>query len=61
MTLPTSRMVDNEEHAQRLAYALRELLDSLQLDNLPSLRFRAITEANKALVDYKKINPSFSL
>ena len=59
MTLPTSRMVDNQEHAQRLAYALVELLASLGMDEDTKRRFAAVTAANKALVDYKTTNPSF--
>lgn len=61
MTLPNYRMVENQEHAQRLAYALRGLLDSLKMDKDSKARFAAVTEAQKALVEYKKTNPSFSV
>lgn len=59
MILPTYRSVDNQEHAQRLAYALRELLESLGIDEDTKRRFAAVTAAQKALVDYKQTNPSF--
>lgn len=61
MTLPTYRSVENEEHAQKLAYALRGVLDSLAMDTDSRYRFEAIAAANKALVDYKTTNSSFGL
>lgn len=61
MKLPTYRMVENQEHAQRLAYALRGLLESLKMDEDTEARFAAVTEAQKTLLGYKKTNPSFGL
>lgn len=61
MTLPNYRMVENQEHAQKLAYALRGLLESLKMDEGTKAHFAAVTEAQTALVGYKKTNPSFGL
>ena len=61
MPLPTYRSVDNQQHAQKLAYALRDLLTSLHIGEDSRTRFEAVTAANKALVGYKTTNPSFSL
>ena len=61
MTLLTYRSADNQEHAQRLAYALKKLLYSLRVGEDTKVRLTAVTGAQKALVEYKKTNPSFQL
>ena len=59
MTLPTSRSVRNEEHAARLAYALRNLMDAQGMDDQPSHIFGAWNDALVALRNYSIDNPAF--
>lgn len=61
MTLPTYRAVRNSDHAQRLAYALVNVIKAHGMDESTSYAFAAINEANRALANYAKDNPEFYL
>lgn len=61
MTLPTYRASRNEEHAQRLAYALVGLIKAYGMDESTAHAFAAINEANRALANYAKDNRDFYL
>jgi hypothetical protein len=59
MTLPTSHNTACPAVASEVAYALRNLLEALEMDTSPQERFQAINRANGALQAYAQFDRSF--
>lgn len=59
MTLPASLSTVCPAVASEVAYALRDLLEALEMDSSPQERFRAINRANGALQAYSQFDRSF--